>query len=142
MPLRACSVLLFALTMLNGCSDEFAPPDTVPVRGSVLRKGKAEFGVIVRFHPQFDIGDVDFIPSGETGYGGAFVLGTGAPDNGAPPGEYIVTLEKPRVESDKANSGIEIEVDEWKGKYSDPAKSPWKVTVQEGDNVIPPFEVE
>ncbi len=125
-----------------GCSSQVKPPASVPVIGSVSQKGRPAAGIVVKFHPQFDIGRLKYIPSGETGPNGQFILSTGAAGNGAPRGDYIVTLEKPKVVSDREHSGIEMEIDEFKGKYSDPTKSQWKVTVKSGDNVLEPFDID
>ena len=70
-----------------GCfSSTLTPPETVPVAGAVICEGKPVPGVRVKFHPQFDMGKVQFVPYGETGEDGKFVLNTGAPGNGAPRG--------------------------------------------------------
>lgn len=123
-------VLLFALiAVMSGCGGGVRVPECVPVQGWVSYRGKPIAGVRVSYHPQFNIGRVEFIPSGDTGPTGEFTLSTGAAGNGAPAGEYVVTFEKPRIVSDRQNSGIELEVDEWQGRFADPAASAWKVTV-------------
>lgn len=128
---------------LAGCGgDGLVAPETFPVSGTVTIKGKPAIGVRVQLHPQFDIGDIKFVPSGETGPEGTFTISTAAPGDGAPPGEYAITLEKPRIISDRSQSGIETEIDDFKGKYSDPQQSPWKVTIVEGDNPLKPFELD
>ena len=33
-------------------------------------------------------------------------------------------------------------MDVWKGKYGDPAKSSWKVTIKDGDNTLDPFKLD
>lgn len=133
---------LIVLATIVGCgSGSISPPRTVPVRGAVLMNGQPVAGVVVRFHPQFDIGKVKFIPSAETDAKGEFTLNTGAPGNGAPVGDYVVTFEKPRIISDTANSGIETEVDEFEGRYGDPEKSEWKITIENAVIEIEPFEL-
>lgn len=102
-------------------------PSTVPAEGTVLLKGKPVAGIRVTYHPQFDVGRVKFTPNGTTNPEGKFVLGSARPNDGAPPGEYIVTFDYPYTKTD---GPIEEETDWFKGKYSDPAKSPWKVKVE------------
>ena len=131
---------LVSLIAFAGCSGGMPIPRTVPVKGSVTSKGKPAPGMRVKFHPQFNIGAVKIIPYGETGADGTFVLNTGQIGNGAPAGDYVVTIEKPRAASDAG--GLEIEVDDLKGKYSDPEKSQFKVTLQGGNNDLPPFDIE
>ena len=101
-------------------------PDTVPAGGSVLLKGKPKAGIRVTYHPQFDVGHVKFTPNGTTNAEGKFNLSSARPFDGAPPGEYIVTFDFPYIPS----GPIEEEVDLFKGKYSDPAKSQWRVKVE------------
>lgn len=144
MPPRSPSVVscLFALIFTVGCSGNVSPPATVPVKGNVTLKGKPAAGIRVTLHPQFDMGAIQWTVMGETGANGAFTVGTGVPGNGAPPGEYVVTFEKPRVDTDRKRNNLEIEVDDFQGKYSDPAKSDRKVTVTKGENLLETFALE
>lgn len=137
---RAGSLAVLSLVLFSGCGQGLSVPGTAPVSGSVTSKGKPAPGMRVKFHPQFETGKVKFTPYGETGPEGRYVLNTGAPGNGAPVGDYVVTIEKPRVGTDA--SGLEAELDDLKGKYSDPQTSRFKVSVTNGENVIPPFDVE
>lgn len=128
---------------LAGCSNgKITTPSTVPVSGIVMLKGKPAAGIRLTFHPQFDIGKTKYQPQGETGSDGKFTLSTGEPFNGAPAGEYIVTFEKPEIESAKKSNYLETEIDAFRGKYSDPAQSRWKVTVKRGEPELQPFELD
>jgi hypothetical protein len=121
-------VIIAADCLINVFGDPlvpFKPPSTVPVTGTVLVGGKPKAGVRVTYHPQFDIGAVKFTPNGITNSAGKFTLSSGKPGDGAPPGEYVVVFDFPVVTS----GGIEKEIDLFKGKYSDPAASRWKVKV-------------
>lgn len=141
MPLRTV-LLVVSLSLpctLAGCSHYVEPPKGAPVSGSVLIGGKPAAGVRVVFHPQFDMGKKWGV-AGMTGPDGTFKAGTGfAGTMEVPLGDYVVTFEKPRTDSDKRN--MEIEVDDFQGKYSDPSASPWKVTVKKGENRLEPFQV-
>ncbi len=141
---RVLSVLVGASVAcgLAGCSASISLPATAPVTGKVLYKGKPLAGVLVTFHPQFDMGAVDFMPSGVTDRAGQFMLSTATAGDGAPPGAYAVTFVYPVTQSDRKNSGIEVEVDFWKGKYADPGKSSWKIQVQKGANDLEPFRLD
>jgi hypothetical protein len=142
MPSRDCqrTLLLFLVTLIcAGCSERVSPPATMPVSGRVLLKGEPVAGVRVRMHPLFSMGPIEWGVVGETGPMGEFTMGTGAPGNGAPPGEYVVTFTKPRIDSDPAHNGVEIEVDDFEGKYNDPDNSDWTVTITDGDNELEPF---
>jgi len=132
-----------AVCALAGCGRGISVPATVPVTGTVLIKGKAVGGVLVTFHPQFDIGAVKFTPSALTDPAGKFVLRTGsAAGDGAPVGKYAVTFSYPVVETDRKHGNVEVEIDAWKGKYNDPAASKWKVEVRPGENPLEPFRLD
>ncbi|MFO0799314.1 MAG: hypothetical protein U0804_17745 [Gemmataceae bacterium] len=136
---RALAALALAAAAA-GCGGGISAPRTHPVSGTVTYKGKAAAGVKVSFHPQFDMGAVNFVPSATTGQDGKFSLSTAAPNDGAPAGDYVVTFELLKAGTDKR--GLDVEVDAWKGKYGDPAASDKKVTVRSGDNALPPFVLD
>lgn len=136
---RRSAALLFALivTALGGCGKDISVPSTVPVTGVVKYKGKPLQGIRVTLHSQGGAAKPQFIPSGQTGPDGKFTLSTGAPGNGAPTGTYVVTFEKPEI-----TGSVETEVDAFGGKYSDPAKSQWTVTIEKGENSLQPFDLK
>ena len=96
-------VFLSSLTFVAaGCGgNTLSAPGAVPVKGQVQVKGKPLAGVLVTFHPKFNIGAVKFKPSGLTDKDGRFTISTAAPYDGAPPGEYTVTFTFPRAASDR-----------------------------------------
>jgi hypothetical protein len=128
---------LLAATVLAGCGKGISVPSTVPVTGVVKYKGKPLQGIRVTLHRDPGAAKSGFIPTGQTGPDGKFTLSTGAPGNGAPPGSYVVTFEKPEI-----TGSVETEVDAFRGKYSDPAKSDWKVTIEGSENSLQPFELK
>ena len=136
--------LLFLLgaVVLGGCGKGLSVPSTVPVSGVVKYKGKPLQGIRVTLHSQAETAKSEFIPSGQTGPDGKFSLSTGAPGNGAPPGTYVVTFEKPEIGSPASTGSVETEIDAFGGKYSDPAQSKWTVTIEQGENSLPPFELK
>lgn len=114
-------------------------PSTVPVSGVVNVKGKPSGGIRVTLHRQDSSQNLGFVPTGETGPNGNFTLSTGAPQNGAPPGTYVVTFERPIIDP---KNPVETEIDAFGGKYSDPAQSKWTVTVESGKNLLPLFQLD
>jgi 5-hydroxyisourate hydrolase-like protein (transthyretin family) len=104
-------------------------------------KGKPLQGIRVTLHRPAGTTKSEFIPSGQTGPDGRFKLSTGAPGNGAPPGTYVVTFEKPEIGSAASTGSVETEIDAFGGKYSDPAKSKWTVTIDKSENSLDPFEL-
>jgi hypothetical protein len=142
MPSRFCLLGSALLLAVAGCSQQVSPPATVPVSGHVTLHGKPAEGVRVTMHPQFSMGRITWGVVGESGSGGEFKVGTGGPGNGAPRGDYIVTFTKPKIISDQEHNGVETEVDDFEGKYSDPETSTWKVTVKKGENDLGTFQLD
>lgn len=130
------------LLTVAGCSGRVSPPRTVPVSGTVTLNGEPAAGIRITMHPQFKMGRITWGVVGESGPTGEFIVGTGGRGNGAPVGDYIVTFTKPRIAEDLERNGAEMEVDDFEGKYSDPANSPWKVTIKKGENQLGPFQLE
>jgi hypothetical protein len=109
-----------------------------PVTGQVLagKDKKPAVGAMVVFHPVESDGGPMYKPNGYVDEQGRYSLTTYDTGDGAPAGEYIVTVEwaparKSAFEEDKA--------DYLKGAYSDPKKSKLpNFTVQSGaKNEVP-----
>jgi len=135
------SVVLGA-AVLGGCGKGLSVPSTAPVSGTVTYKGKPLQGIRVTLHSQEESDKTQFIPAGQTGPDGKFKLSTGAPGNGAPLGTYVVTFDKPEIGSPASTGSVETEIDAFAGKYSDPAHSKWTVTIEQGENSLPPFDLQ
>lgn len=135
------SPVLLGLATLMGCGTGLSVPATVPVCGVVRYKGKPLQGVRVTLHAQGERAKCEFVPTGETGPDGKFTLSTGAPGNGAPPGRYVVTFEKPEIGSSASTGSVETEIDAFRGKFNDPSQSKWTVTIERGENSLQPFEL-
>jgi hypothetical protein len=112
-----------------------------PVSGQVFagKDKKPATGAMVVFHPVKEDGGPVYKPNGVVDDNGHFSLTTYAQGDGAPPGEYIVTLEwaPARQSALKADSK-----DLLKGAYSDP-KNPKlpRFTVQSGTNEVPVIQL-
>lgn len=125
-----------------GCGGDSPPatPPTVPVRGKVLVGGKPLAGVRVTFHPQADFGGPKFKPSGLTDREGEFSLSSARANDGAPVGDYSVTFEYPSVSKDPDEGDVVF--DRWKGRYSDPSKSKWKLKISDSSGELEPFKLD
>ena len=138
--IRQLITLLSLLPLVSGCgAGGMSVPSTAPVKGVVKLKGKPARGIRVKFHHHDGAPTLGFVPVGDTGPDGSFTMSTGAPQNGAPPGKYLVTFERPILDPKKS---VETEIDALGGKYSDPTKSKWTATVTSGENILEPFELE
>ena len=134
---------VLAIALCTSCNGDTRKP-VHPTRGKVVNKnGAAPEGVLVIFTP---VGETDAaknwphgFPRATTDKDGAFALTTYASDDGIPAGEYIVTMQwTPPVSGNEERDAP----DKFGGRYADPKKSTWKVTIIEGNNDLPPFAVQ
>jgi hypothetical protein len=147
MPARLPLAAAFAL-LLSGCGGDGKPP-AVPAGGKVMyRKTAPPEGALVVFHPADPAAEkrVGGKPFGKVGADGTFRLTTYAAGDGAPEGEYGVTVDwqpKPKKESKFSLGG------EGAGgasvlnpKYSNPQKPFATVTVKRGQPNEFAFDVD
>ena len=136
----AALVAVLAATILS-CSREPARPPLHPVQGSVTVRNKPAVKAFVVLRPVAAGPSKEALPRGEVGPDGTFRIGTYSDADGAPAGEYVVTITWPETRTD-SKTGDEIIEDRLGGRYADPAKSSLKVTVQAGSNDLPTFRLE
>lgn len=126
-----------ALLLLAGCSESSPMPH--PVAGSVEYRKKPLAGAVVTFHPR--PGQAIGHPlTATTGPDGKFRLTTASPNDGAPVGEYAVTmmlLEQRKDGDEVLRNGRNL----LPAKYADPARTPLAATVKEGENTLQPFQI-
>ena len=95
---------------------------------------------MVVFHPRGTQAGLTHKPQGYTGAEGGFALTTNQPGDGAPAGDYDVTVEL----RDKRRVGEEIVRDGRNllpARYSKPGSSGLHCQIQEGRNELPPFKL-
>jgi hypothetical protein len=138
---------LFAL-VLAGCGGTAGRPEPVPAGGKVTyKKTTPPAGALVVFHPtdaEFEkrIGGKPFATVKDDG---TFVLSMYATDDGAPEGEYGVTIDwQKRPKELKLSLGGEGGggASVLNPKYSSPAKPFTKVTVKKGGDNQFTFDVD
>lgn len=139
---RLCraGLVLVALTALTACSRE-SRPAVHPVRGTATFQKKPAARAVVVLHPLAPGPLKDVFPHGEVGPDGTFQIGTFAPGDGTPAGEYAVTISWPEAKTDRDGAEV-IGGDRLNGRYNDPAKSKWKVQIKEGVNELEPFRLD
>jgi hypothetical protein len=111
-----------------------------PVKGRVVDEaGKPLTGATVLFHPVVeDPNDVN-LPTAHVDESGSYSLTTYVQGDGAPPGEYAVTILW--VPQKKNPLGTQAP-DRLKGRYANPAKSKIRFTVEKKDlNEVPDIRV-
>jgi hypothetical protein len=118
------AALLCAAVCL-GCTQS----DTVPVTGVVTLDGQPAAQAEVLFNPK-----TGRMASGVTDDQGRFALSTAKPNDGAMPGEYIVTLFEyyPPDKPPKMPPPGQPLPSRFPPKYADPAKSPLTATIERG----------
>ncbi len=134
---RGLLIALLALTSLS-CGKSDRKP-VFPVSGRVLLDGKPLAYAFVVFHPRAGRGSDDVRPRAHADATGRFVLSTYDSADGAPAGEYRITVEKyrPPKESDKGPP-----VNLLPTRYAKPDTSNLAVRIQEGPNDLPPLQIK
>lgn len=93
-------------------------------------------------YPSAEFEKARFAPAAVTDADGRFHIASYQADDGAPVGDYAVTFTWPeRLNTLEDDSGVP-EVDRLHGRYADPRKSQFRVTVREGENELPAFALE
>jgi hypothetical protein len=148
-PLAAWSAAVLAAAALGLCS--CGGPDRVevsPVRGKVLFRGQPVPYAWVVFYPQGGSEEVQRMrPSGRAGPDGSFTLTSYDEGDGAPAGQYKVTVEWPSEDPNDPSNPDDPETrvprgpDRFGGRYADPATTPLTATVKEGDNDLEPLRL-
>lgn len=139
-------VVLVFLIGLCGCGS--GRPTPVPVKGKVLyQKSTPAVGALVVFHPvdpavEKQIGGK---PYGKVKEDGSFSLTMYHPDDGAPPGEYGVTIDWQVPKNAKMNFSIGEggnTMSKLNPRYSSPQSPAFKKVVQSGTTNEFLFEVD
>src|SRR5262249_17258713 len=106
-------------------------------QGQILFDGKPVVGATIFLHPA-DGKEPPFPrPRAVTAQDGKFVLGTYRGDDGAPAGEYTLTVQwfcKVQGRGDALTNVLP-------GRYGAAATSGLKVRIENGDNNLPPFKL-
>ncbi|OWK34997.1 hypothetical protein FRUB_09839 [Fimbriiglobus ruber] len=135
-PLLGCFVLFASLS--GGC-ERVNRLKVYPVRGEVTVDGKPAAGARIFFHPEANLADPRALrPIAIVEADGSFRLTTYLANDGAPAGEYVVTVTWPT----KAGADEEISGDRLKYAYADAKKSKLRVTVKAGNNDLEPFRLK
>jgi hypothetical protein len=113
-----------------------------PVQGKVLYKNQPLKGALVTFHPK-GANDITTVrPVGLTGEDGTFTVSTGEKD-GAPAGEYVVTLICSEEVKPKKPFAMEMPEarDRFHGTYANRETSKFKVEIKKGVNQLEPLNL-
>jgi hypothetical protein len=127
--------IIVAITFIAGCADS-RPTPLYPVAGKVLVNGLPAAGAMVAFHPLNEIHGSGCLPVGTTDDDGTYRLTTYATGDGAPAGEYAVTVIWPDGTPHDCSDEGTLKHDLLKGRYADATARRRTVTVCPGPNDI------
>jgi hypothetical protein len=119
-----------------------------PVHGYVLVNGEPAEGARIMFHPVDDApGPVAILrPSAPVEADGSFRLGSYKPKDGAPVGEYLITIDwlPPGFTREQAREyeAKQINPDKLAGRYAKAKTSGLRATVKEGSNELEAFQLK
>ena len=122
-----------------GCGSPSGPA-CAPVKGRISFKGKPLAEAMVVLHRADGDVEGNQKPMAYTDATGAFELTTFSHNDGAPPGEYAITVElrAPQlVGEETVRNGPNL----LPPRYARPESSGLNFTVTEGNNEIPPIEI-
>ena len=128
---------------LSGCGNE-SGRQAYPVRGKVLFNGRPVVNGQVTFHPVGDTSRDAVRAVGKVDEQGSFALTTFKDGDGAPAGDYRVTVvwylarpARPGTASDET-----VTANYLPAKYANVETSGLSVTVKQGANDLPPFDLK
>ena len=136
----AAGCILFAVI---GCSADNDEVDVYPVTGKVLVGGQPAEGAIVTFYSATEELRERKVPppTGTVDVNGAFHLSSYEPDDGAPAGEFKVTVVW--FEPPPPNAvGVFSQQDRLRGRYTNPQTSTLTAHVEQGGGALPPFQLQ
>jgi hypothetical protein len=120
------------------CGNSEGRTEVYPVWGEVFLNDAPAAGALVHFHP---VGDDERAPAfAVVQDDGSFELSTFATNDGAEPGDYVVTLnwrDEEKIDGEMINGP-----DRFHDRYSSRGKSNLHATVEAGENVVPRFDLK
>jgi hypothetical protein len=122
---------LIALGVGCGRNDGFKP--TIPMRGQILCDGQPPIGASIILYPK-DAPDPRVRPSGKVGSDGWYTLSTYYTNDGAPAGNYAVSLV---WLPDGWSGGGGEPPDKFHGRYRNPETSGLQVEIVRGSDHLP-----
>jgi hypothetical protein len=126
-----------------GCGGNVATVPLYETSGKVTVQGQPADGAKVVFYPTSSElqGPRMPIPAGMADATGTFQLQSYEPQDGAPAGEFKVTVIWPEPIPPNVDQEMYQPKDRLQGRYSDPQRTTIKATIPEGGGEIPPFQL-
>jgi hypothetical protein len=121
------------------CSSNQKP--LYPVRGQVLVQGRPAAHAQITFHPVGDQGPEAVRPVGSVDENGYFTLTSFKQGDGAPEGEYRVTIHWFLATKSGGTGSEYVSVNYVPDQYGRAETSGLRASVGKGDNQLPPFQL-
>ncbi len=132
---RVACVAVLIVAWCSGCRHAGPDPLSVyPVKGEVFVNGKPAEGAVIAFHPQERTDWKSTTSRGVVTKEGSFSLTTYAKDDGAPEGEYVVTVYWPARLLDPSGEGGDLPADKLENRFINSGKS--KLRAQVGREAV------
>lgn len=109
----------------NSSSNSVSNQDVYKVEGRVTLEGKPVGGAVVIFHPADKSGNESTNPRAISDNAGKYMLSYVGDEDGAPAGDYLVTVKSTPGSSKSGKSAVTLP-----DRYLDPEASGLKVTVK------------
>jgi hypothetical protein len=120
-----------------GCGESEKRLQVVPVSGKVAFQAQPPVGALVVLHPIKTSDVCGVTPTGTVNNDGTFTISAYEPGDGAPPGEYVATIQWNKYDQKLGGSGPNV----LPKKYANASTSPLKVTVNQGSTEIKPITI-
>jgi len=133
--MRRLWVLCFCLCLVS-CESKYGDHPPQPTSGQILVNGQPVKGAMIIFHHVGDWGERTIVPQAWTDEDGRFVLSTYATNDGAPAGDYQVTVKWPAYRRKK------IGPDKLGDRFAKPESSGLTARIVKGTNELPPFDLK
>lgn len=138
------ALAIFAMIVPSGCVKTEARVPLYPAHGTVRVGSMPAQGVSVTLYPASGQQPVasTLRPHAITNEQGAFVLGTYVAADGAPQGDWIVTLlwpddRLPPAQQEELLTNGDALPDRLQGRFAAPSTSSFRVTIAPADNQLP-----
>jgi hypothetical protein len=112
--------------LLTGCGESWV--EVFPVTGSIKVDGQNPAGARLTLNPVNPAGEEVVVPTAGVKADGSFTVTSYQSDDGAPPGEYVITVRWNKYDEKIGGAGPNVLPE----LYADPKTSPIKVTVNAG----------
>lgn len=132
--------LLGVAALATSCAGDGREP-VYAVKGRILYKGGPAKGAMVLFHKVEGDEKKAVKPFGRAGADGSFQVNSYNANDGAPEGEYIVTIIWPAAPPANRPT-MEEGPDRLGGRLADPKTSKWRVKVEKKPLELEPFVID